>query len=180
VPFVLNMLDSLAGDDRFVSLRKRTRPHRILTRIEEATEEYRKKAIEEQSKFLSDVQEQTASAEKEVLTKIEELKNRTDLDPRAKPQILEREQMNLERIRDVKINALKKDAQRQVKQSERELAAQVRGSQDFYKFCAVLLPPIPPILLAFFVFFHRRRAEQEGVDTRRLRYGKAKTDAKVA
>jgi hypothetical protein len=36
------------------------------------------------------------------------------------------------------------------------------------------LPPIPPILLAFFVYFHRRRAEQEGVDTRRLRYGKAK------
>jgi ABC-2 type transport system permease protein len=61
-----------------------------------------------------------------------------------------------------------------VKQSERELGAKIRGVQDFYKLCAVLLPPIPPILLAFFVFFHRRKAEQEGVDTRRLRYGRAK------
>ena len=33
VTFVLNILDSLAGDDRFVDIRKRTRPHRILTKI---------------------------------------------------------------------------------------------------------------------------------------------------
>ena len=49
--------------------------------------------------------------------------------------------------------------------------------QDRYKLLAVLLPPIPPILLAFFVFFHRRKAEQEGVDTRRLRYGKRRSTA---
>jgi hypothetical protein len=48
--------------------------------------------------------------------------------------------------------------------------------QDRYKLLAVLLPPIPPVLLAFFVFFHRRKAEQEGVDARRLRYGKAPED----
>jgi hypothetical protein len=64
-----------------------------------------------------------------------------------------------------------------VKQRERELAAKINGVLSFYKFWAVVLPPIPPILLAFFVFFHRRRAEQEGVDSRRLRYGKKKDAA---
>ena len=64
-----------------------------------------------------------------------------------------------------------------MKQSERELAAKIRSVQDRYKLLAVLLPPIPPILLAFFVFFHRRKAEQEGVDTRRLRYGRPNEDA---
>jgi hypothetical protein len=44
--------------------------------------------------------------------------------------------------------------------------------QNFYKLCAVALPPVLPIMLAFAVFFHRRRAEQEGVDTRRLRFGR--------
>ena len=62
-----------------------------------------------------------------------------------------------------------------MKQSERELAAKIRGVQDRYKLLAVLLPPIPPILLAFFVFFHRRKAEREGVDARRLRYGRVPT-----
>jgi ABC-2 type transport system permease protein len=173
VTFVLNILDSLAGDDRFIDLRKRSRSHRILTKIEEATEEYRQASLEEQTKFINEARQQIETAQQEFRTKMEELRNQKDLDPRHLMQLVEREQIRLERIRDVKISALEKERNRQVKQSERELAAQIRGVQDRYKLLAVLLPPIPPVLLAFFVFFHRRKAEQEGVDTRRLRFGKA-------
>ena len=109
--------------------------------------------------------------------KIAELENRTDLDARAKAQRIEMQRIDFERQRDVKIARLEKERDKQVKQSDRELAAKIQGVQNFYKFAAVILPPIPPILLAFFVFFHRRKAEQEGVDTRRLRYGKKKTAA---
>jgi ABC-2 type transport system permease protein len=178
VTFVLNILDSLASDDRYIDLRKRTRPHRILTKIEEATEEYRQASLEEQTKFIKEAQQQIDTAEQEFRTKMDELRNRKDLeDPRVLMQLVEREQIRLERIRNVKISALEKERNRQVKQSERELAAQIRGVQDRYKLLAVLLPPIPPVLLAFFVFFYRRKAEQEGVDTRRLRYGKVPEDA---
>jgi ABC-2 type transport system permease protein len=173
VAFVLNILDSLASDDRFIDLRKRTRSHRILTKVEEATEEFRQASLEEQTKFVNDARQQIEVAQKEFSDKMNELRDRDDLDPRVLAQLVEREQIRLERIRDVKISALEKDRGRRVKQSERELAAQIRGVQDRYKLLAVLLPPIPPVLLAFFVFFHRRKAEQEGVDARRLRYGKA-------
>jgi hypothetical protein len=50
--------------------------------------------------------------------------------------------------------------------------------QDTYKLLAVALPPIPPILLALTVFFHRRKAEQEGVVASRLRHGKSKESEK--
>lgn len=179
VTFVLNILDELAGDDRFVSIRKRTRPHRILTRIEEATEEQRKSALDEQSKFMTDAREQIDAAQQEFREKLSELENRKDLDPRVLMQMVERERIRLERIRDVKISALEKERNRKVKESERELTGKVRGVQDFYKFCSVFLPPIPPILLAFFVFFHRRKAEQEGVDARRLRFGKPNENAEL-
>ena len=56
IPFALNILDSLAGDDRFIDLRKRTRSHRILTKIEEATEEQRKATLDEQAKFFNEAQ----------------------------------------------------------------------------------------------------------------------------
>jgi ABC-2 type transport system permease protein len=177
VTFVLNILDSLAGDDRFIDLRKRSRSHRILTRIEEATEEYRQASLEETNKFVKEAQQQIDAAQQEFRTKMDELENQKDLDPRVLMQLVERERIQLERVRDVKISALEKERNRRVKQSERELAAQIRGVQDRYKLLAVLLPPIPPVLLAFFVFFHRRKAEQEGVDTRRLRYGKAPEEA---
>jgi ABC-2 type transport system permease protein len=173
VAFVLNILDELAGDDRFIDLRKRTRSHRILAKVEEATEDYREASLKEQTKFFNEARQQIEAAQQEFRTKIAELEGRKDLDPRVLAQMLERERMLLERVRDVKISALEKERNRQVKQSERELAAQIRGVQDRYKFLAVALPPILPIMLAFFVFFHRRKAEQEGVDTRRLRYGRA-------
>jgi ABC-2 type transport system permease protein len=177
VPFVLNILDSLAGDDRFIDLRKRARPHRTLTNIEEATEDYRTKSLNDQAEFMKVARQQIEAAENDFRTKISELENRKDLDPRVLMQMLARERIRLEQKRDVQIAALEKDRNRQVKQSERELSAQIRGVQDRYKLLAVLLPPIPPILLAFFVFFHRRKAEQEGVDTRRLRYGRVPEEA---
>jgi ABC-2 type transport system permease protein len=172
VTFVLNILDSLASDDRFIDLRKRTRPHRILTKVEEATEEYRTASLEEQTKFVNEARQQIEAAQQEFSTKMEELENNKDLDPRVIMQRMEMARNQLGRIRDVKISALEKERNRRVKQSERELAAQIRGVQDRYKLLAVLLPPILPVLLAFFVFFHRRKAEQEGVDARRLRYGR--------
>jgi ABC-2 type transport system permease protein len=75
--------------------------------------------------------------------------------------------------------ALEKKRDAKIKQSERELAAEIRGVQDTYKLLAVALPPIPPILLALMVFFHRRKSEQEGVAASRLRYGKAKESDKL-
>ncbi|HEX9814522.1 MAG TPA: hypothetical protein VGB31_06200, partial [Myxococcota bacterium] len=172
VTLALNILDDLAGDDRFIDIRKRTRPHRILTKIEEATEDYRDNSLKEQTKFITDARRDIEQARDEFRKKIGELETRTDLDPRAKAQVLERERIRLERMRDVKIAQMEHERDRQVKQSERDLGARIRGVQDWYKFWAVVLPPIPPILLAFFVFFHRRKTEQEGVDARRLRFGR--------
>jgi ABC-2 type transport system permease protein len=177
VAFVLNILDSLADDNRFIDLRKRTRSHRILTKVEEATEEQRKASLDEQSKFAGDARQQIEAAQDEFRKKMADLEARTDLDPRIKEQMMERERIRLERMRDVRIASFEKERNRKVKQSEREVAAKIRGVQDRYKLLAVLLPPIPPILLAFFVYFHRRKAEQEGVDTRRLRYGRPNDQA---
>jgi ABC-2 type transport system permease protein len=86
------------------------------------------------------------------------------------------QRIDFDRQRDVQIARLEKQRDKQIKQSERDLALKIRGVQDWYKFAAVVLPPIPPILLAFFVYFHRRKAEQEGVDARRLRWGKKTKD----
>jgi ABC-type transport system involved in multi-copper enzyme maturation permease subunit/ABC-type uncharacterized transport system involved in gliding motility auxiliary subunit len=177
VPFVLNVLDSLAGDDRFVDIRKRTRSHRLLTKIEEATEEYRSKALNERQKFMDEASQQIETIRQQFRQKIAELENRSDLDARTKAQQIEMQRIKSERERDVKINHLEKQRDKQVKQTDRELAAEIQNVQNRYKRYAVILPLIPPVLLAFFVYFHRRRTEQEGVDARRLRYGKKKSAA---
>jgi ABC-2 type transport system permease protein len=179
IPFALNILDSLAGDTSFIDLRKRTRSHRTLTKIEDATEEQSKEALVEQDKFYKDAKKQIDDARKEFQTKISDVENRKDLDPRVREVMVERERIRLENQLNGQISSLERQRNQDVKESERKLATTIRGVQDWYKLLAVLLPPIPPILLAFFVFFHRRKAEQEGVDTRRLRFGRVPEQAGV-
>ena len=177
IPFALNILDSLAGDDRFIDLRKRTRAHRILTKVEEATAAQRTATLDERNNFFKDAKSQIEAAQSEFDKKMADIESRKDLDPRAKEMLMERERIRLENLLKVRIASFEKERNKKVKQSERELASNIRGVQDRYKLLAVLLPPILPILLAFFVYFHRRKAEQEGTDVRRLRYGKAQEHA---
>ena len=70
IPFVLNILDSLAGDDRFVDLRKRTRSHRILTKIEEATEKSAHGIARRAVEVLREARQQIDAAQEEFNKKI--------------------------------------------------------------------------------------------------------------
>ena len=70
---------------------------------------------------------------------------------------------------DTKIEKLKSKRDAEVAAVERRLEGQVRREQDRQKWLAVLLPPIPPLVVAFFVFFRRRALEREGVSKSRLR-----------
>ena len=177
VPFVLNILDSLAGDDRFIDLRKRTKTHRILTKIEDATEESRDASLKQQQEFIREATDQIEAAQKAASEKIDKMRNQPGVDPRVIAQQVEMVEKAEGRKVEVQIAGLKKERDSKIKQSERELASTIRGVQDTYKLLAVILPPIPPLLLALMVFFHRRKAEQEGVSASRLRYGKAPENA---
>ena len=172
---MLNILDSLAGDDR---LHRLAQADAVASHPDQGRGGDRRTAqdaLEDQAKFSPKPSNKIDTAEKEFRKKIADLESRTDLDPRIKEQMLERERIRLgAQLATCRSASLEKERNQKVKESERELAAKIRGVQDRYKLLAVLLPPIPPILLAFFVFFHRRKAEQEGVDTRRLRYGRSR------
>ena len=71
---------------------------------------------------------------------------------------LEVERVRQERDRDKKIATIRRDSNRKIAKM-----------QNQYKFLAVLIPPIPPLLIAVFVFFRRRIKEREGVAAARLR-----------
>jgi ABC-2 type transport system permease protein len=171
VAFVLNALDALAGDDRFLEVRKRARQHRILEKIEEATEEYRNQAAEDREAFVKEAKSQIEGVQEEFSKKIAEIQANTELSAVEKRQRVEQAQILFGRGAEVRVAKLEAERDKQIRQSERDLAAQVRGVQDFYKLSAVLLPPILPILLAMLVYFHRRESEREGVSKNRLRFG---------
>ena len=179
VEFALNLLDTLAGDDRFIEIRKRKPKHRTLERIEDAVASARQDADRQRAAFIAEFERAETGAsdamQKEVGAfekRIQELEAQGNADPQAAMQAVQQlasSQRLAQRKLDTKIEQLRRKRDAEVDTVERKLQAQVRREQDRQKWLAVLLPPIPPLVVAFFVFFRRRAQEREGVATSRLR-----------
>jgi ABC-2 type transport system permease protein len=169
VTLVLNILDELAGDERFIEIRKRRRAHRTLVKVEEKTEEARQRATNERQNFMAEFSKASNEEQKKFDERIKSIEERKDLDPRMKAINVEMARRDGQRRLDVRVAAQQQERDRKIDSIDRNLALEVRKVQNWYKLLAILIPPIPPLLLAFFVFFHRRQAEREGVDKSRFR-----------
>ena len=169
VTFVLNTLDVLSGDERFVDIRKRRLKHRTLSRLTDATAAAREEADAARLQFTEKFEQAKEEEQKkfdEEIARYEKQKNVSEQERMTRILIARQEG---QRRLDTRIAQLEQERDRAIKQIERNLALQVRQVQDSYKTWAVLLPPIPPLLLGLFVFFNRRAREREGVSKTRLR-----------
>lgn len=169
VTFVLNVLDSLAHDDRFIDIRKRRPAHRTLQKVEQVTEGSRQEALANRAKFNAEFEEAKARIEADFRKELEAIKNRKDINPQQLLIEIQMVQENQNRRLQTRIAQLQKERDRKTAEIERQLALQVRGVQNRYKMWAVFLPPIPPLLIGLAVFFNRRAGEREGVARSRLR-----------
>ncbi len=169
VPFVLNVLDVLADDKRFVDIRTRRPSHRTLTKINEVTESARKEADRAREKYLKDFDTARSKAQKDFDDQMAELAKRTGVNRQQAAIDKLQAQMQGQQKLDVALQGLKDKRDKSMKASQTNLELAVRKVQDDYKLWAVLLPPIPPLIVAFIVFFNRRASEREGVNKSRLR-----------
>ncbi|MFO0900745.1 MAG: Gldg family protein [Pirellulales bacterium] len=169
VTLVLNILDNLAGDDRFVDIRKRRPLHRTLGKVELATKEARLKADQRREQFNREYEKKRSEAQNAFTTAIKKIEEEPGLDARTRAFRMQMVQKDAQTKLDAETARLLSKRNDEIKQIETELSTQIRSVQDEYKQWAVILPPIPPLLVAFFVYFRRRSREQEGVSRSRLR-----------
>lgn len=172
VTFVLNILDTLSGDDRFIDIRKRTRDYRTLTQIEEATADFRAKTLKEQEQFREETVQEQEALQKRAQEEAKKIFNDPTIPNAQKQQRAERMLAREMRKAQVKVTKLQQDLDRTVAQSERDLQSYVRSIQDRYKAAALAVPPLPPLMVAVLVFFRRRSMESQGVSKDRLRYAR--------
>jgi ABC-2 type transport system permease protein len=179
VTFVLNVLDELADDPRFIELRSRRPTHRPLEQIVRQTDDARAEADQAVTEFKRKRQDQEDKLEQELKntkdsleSELSKLQREGTVDARTLQQKGIELSMNLqiqERRKEAQEEQLKREAQRKIEQADRKLSSAVRSVQDSYKLWSVILPPIPPLVVAFFVYFNRRAKEREGVSKARLR-----------
>jgi ABC-2 type transport system permease protein len=183
VTFVLNLIDSLAGDERFIAIRKRKPHFSTLQTIETVAKAARgneiKASLQAQKDFndaVADAEEAVKKASEKIDAQIAELKKKYDageavdigelraLEERRKI-LVETEQRKLA----VKKEKLQQERDRKTERIQRDTEQKILKAQNNYKFWAAFLPPLPPLLVGLVVFLARRLREREGIAKTRLK-----------
>jgi ABC-2 type transport system permease protein len=169
VTLILNIMDELTGDDRFLPIRKRTREYRTLTRIDDATAVHRDRAAKERDEFIEKIETREEIATEEMQAAIEEVESEDGLGDLERQVLLEQTRRIAQQKLEAEAEALADERREKIKEIEFERDQDIRSVQDRYKLYALLVPPILPLVLAMAVFFWRRDLERQGVSRERLR-----------
>ncbi len=182
ITFVLNIVDILTGEKDYPAIRSHEPQHVTLKLFEDRAEEYRMAEIENQKKYQEDFNTAIRDAEEEIQSsmvkfqeKVERLQREGPTDPSkqadliATIQQLQMQKAALERKLGVQREKMESERDDKIKESRREAETHVLKLQNRYKFLAILLPPIPPLLVGIAVFVTRRVREREGISKNRLR-----------
>jgi len=169
VTFVLNLLDGLAGENRFIPIRSRRPAHRTLSEIEKSFVTARQEAEKQIVNFRKDFEEKKQSIQTKLDRELDELEKRSDLGAIEKLQmqqlLKERNERELER----QARELQRTMEKNVETVQRDLVLEIREQQTRAKLSAVCAAPILPLSIGLLVFFFRRLNETRGVSAKRLR-----------
>jgi ABC-2 type transport system permease protein len=182
--FVLNLVDSLAGETNYFELRNRRVNHSTLRVVEEAAEKAMQKKHDTSQTLQIEFETEQAKIESEKNLKIKPIQERIDREIQAKTAgeaydqqrlaALEAQKATVEREQEVKFRSRLEAAQNDLRENERradlDAELEIQQIQRQFKLAAVILPPILPLLVGLIVFTRRRLREREGISkSRRLK-----------
>jgi ABC-2 type transport system permease protein len=168
VPFVLNTLDVLAGDERFIEIRSRRPVHRTLTAVQQRTEQAQQHATDERDKFIKQFDDKRDEEQQKLQAEIETLKARKDIDPKQLLTEVAIKQKNGDERLQATVERLQRERDVAVDKIERKLAQEIGSVQNTYRWAAITMPIILPLALASIVYVRRHRMERVGVPAARL------------
>jgi ABC-2 type transport system permease protein len=182
VTFVLNVIDFLAEENDYPSIRRHVPRYPTLSRIEQESDEFKKQAAAKRSEYISAFATQETAAEAEKDKALKELKDKMEAlmkDGQSNPalraeiigmqQMFQVNEMREERKLQVKLQQLKRDRDRNIQTAQREADKAKQSIQYSYKLWSVIIPAVPPLLIGAVVFISRRLREREGIAKSRLK-----------
>jgi len=169
VPFVLNAVDILAGDESMVSLRKRRAVQHTLSRVELQTKQYVNDRNQARQKADEDAKQELADARKRFSESRKKIEEDEKLDPRTKRIMLDQVQEEENRRLEVKEAEIENKKQQAVEASKGASERQIRAVEGRVQLWAAILPPIPALLVGLYVLLSRLKAERAGIHPDRMR-----------
>ncbi len=168
VTFVLNCVDVLAGDEGYITLRKRRPIHRTLDRLEEQTRKFVVRSQDETKAAEEAAKEQLDQAQKRLDEKVEKVRANKEMDERTKDIMLSNLQAVESRKLEVEKAAIEDEKRKKLLESKANKEEEVRGIQNQVRAVAILFPPLPALFLGIGVFLTRLNRENQGANPNRL------------
>lgn len=178
VAFLLNAIDTLAGDESLVGLRKRQPTFRPLEKMDEMTADANEAKDEKIAAADKAATDEIEAAQKKLDETVAAIRARDDLDETQKQNMARAAQDTENRRLEAKRKRLELEKQRAIEKIRAEHIRAVNEERDKVRANTILLPPIPPILLGIFVLIRKRRREQSTIPAARTKAG-AKTGTKA-
>jgi len=170
IAFFLNSVDVLAGDESFVGLRRQRVRHRTLERVEAQTRTFVEQRTTGEQQAEQEARKALADAEERQNKRVEEIRDRADLDAQAKGIMARNVEETERRKLEVLAANIELAKQAKIQASRESMESQVQRIQGTIRTIAVAAPPIPVFALGVIIFIRRRRRELEGAAAvRRLR-----------
>ncbi len=182
ITFVLNIVDVLAGENNYPTIRNHEPQHITLALFEDQAEQFRLEESENQkdyqesfNKALQEAEEENQTAIAKFREKVERLQREGAQDAAKQQELiglmqqLQVQTAALERKLSIRREKMETERDAQIQDSRRNAEAKVLELQNRYKMLAIFLPPIPPLLVGAGVFVTRRVREREGISKNRLK-----------
>ena len=168
VKFALNCIDLLAGEKSYIDLRMRRAQLRTLTAMQQVADEFRKKQVEERGLAEGEAKEQLDKAQERLKKIISQIENDTSLTPGQRDQKIAIAGKTEQRKLDVIQANIEQEKNQKIEQSSIKTQQRMRKYEDFMRWWAIFIPPIPAIVLGIIVLSARINAEYRNVEADRL------------
>ena len=167
ISFILNAIDTLAGDDAYISLRNRRETRATLTAVEEQTSVFRQQLRDQEKIAEENLESEIQKRQAQLDATREEIESDTSLSARAREErlqmALQNEQRRLAVFRQEQEKLLEQEKSRLNDQTNRK----IQETENSFWTRAVLIPPIPAVILGLFVLLVRMLRERREIEPAR-------------
>jgi len=161
-------VDVLAGDTSFVNLRKRRVRHRTLTKFEDETRQFVKSAAEEAKIAENEADGKLKAAQKRLDDRVREIEGRNELDAQTKEFMIAKVQETETRRLVVEKARIDDEKAAAINESRMIRQANIRKIENRFRFLAILLPPLPSMILGIWVLTRRLARENLATPASRM------------
>lgn len=167
VTFLLNVVDGLIGDDRFVELRKRKAKYRRLATVDDLKKEERAAREAQTEEANKSAEAELEEAKKSLEAAVDAIEQRGDLDETTKQIMLKSAEQAENRRLQARTESIEREKAKAVGKVETRYQRQSREIEDRIRIASVLLPPVPALFLGGFIYLRKRRREHDAIPTTR-------------